>query len=94
MATHDGRPFGPEVEDMGPAKLPNGLIMTGHFVTMEPLASSHIDDLFAALGGSECAHIWDYMWDVGNTRICFNSCPWSWPTLTFHSVSKSIGPVH
>ncbi|KAG8997287.1 hypothetical protein FRB95_003593 [Tulasnella sp. JGI-2019a] len=61
MTTRTDRPVGEEVKNTTPAKLPKGLIMKGRFVTLEPLSLSHTDDLFAAVGGPGCDHIWDYM---------------------------------
>ncbi|KAG8882336.1 hypothetical protein FRB97_008350 [Tulasnella sp. 331] len=61
MNNRANRPLGPEVDDTSPAKFPNRLSMKGRFITLEPLANSHVDDLFAAIGGSESTYLWDYV---------------------------------
>ncbi|KAG8857233.1 hypothetical protein FRB96_005908 [Tulasnella sp. 330] len=62
MTTHTDRQVGPEV-DTRPAKFPEKIVLKGRFVTLEPLAQSHADDLFICTGGPDSAYIWDYMYD-------------------------------
>ena len=47
-----------------PAQRPQRLTMDGRFVSIVPLdADRHSDDLFAAMGGPQHAHLWTYMFD-------------------------------
>lgn len=54
-------PLGPLVSRLEPALRPSPTILTGRFVTLEPLHTSHADALFEVLGGPHRASLSDYM---------------------------------
>jgi RimJ/RimL family protein N-acetyltransferase len=50
--------------DAKPAQRPQRVALDGRFVRVVPLdAERHLDDLFAAMGGPQHAHLWTYMFD-------------------------------
>lgn len=57
-----GRAVGPEVE-VFEAKRPNRDAIVGKLVTLEPLSTKHVKDLFPVVGGDDNAALWDYMGD-------------------------------
>ncbi|KAL9126846.1 MAG: hypothetical protein Q9217_004173 [Psora testacea] len=58
-------PYGPLGERVSttPATRPEPITLQGRNVTLEPLKPSHIDDLYACIGGPSNAKLWDYMLD-------------------------------
>lgn len=86
MTTRADRPLGQEVNTT-PANFPEKVTIKGRLVTLEPLASSHADDLFACTGGPDSAYIWDYMYDVSSNRFAFIA------TRNFKHDTYITGPI-
>ena len=61
MANTDGRLLGDLLPNPNPAPYPERVVLEGRHVVLDPLSTSHADDLFSVLCGEQNTWLWDYL---------------------------------